>query len=72
MSDATAPDYTTFIGLRDDLQRMRTDYDGALGEFSWPTLTDFNWAIDYFDHIAEGNDSPVARASLTYSIPPER
>ncbi|MEM7273612.1 MAG: AMP-binding protein [Actinomycetota bacterium] len=54
MSDAEL-----FIKARDALQEHRTDYDAARGGFAWPTPTDFNWAIDYFDRIADGNDNPA-------------
>ena len=59
MSTSAASDLSTFIALRDALQEQRTDYDAALGGFSWPPLTNFNWAIDYFDHVAAGNDNPA-------------
>ncbi|TQS46015.1 AMP-binding protein [Cryptosporangium phraense] len=42
---------------RDLLLRHRTDYDRAVAEFTWPTFPDgFNWAIDWFDAYARGND----------------
>jgi acetyl-CoA synthetase len=43
-----------FRRARDFLQRHRTDYEAALG-FQWPALDRFNWALDWFDVIAEGN-----------------
>ncbi len=54
MSDADV-----FIQTRDSLQELRVDYDQAVGGFRWPELADFNWAIDYFDRIATGNDNPA-------------
>ncbi|QID18570.1 AMP-binding protein [Nitrogeniibacter mangrovi] len=48
-----------FIAARDFLLEHRTDYDTAYAQFRWPALTQFNWAIDYFDVMAEGNDQPA-------------
>ncbi|GAA1069635.1 AMP-binding protein [Kitasatospora arboriphila] len=45
-----------FRAARDVLLRHRTDYDAARREFRWPQPTAFNWALDWFDRIAEGND----------------
>jgi len=45
-----------FRRARDFLQADRTDYDAAYGAFVWPTLDRFNWALDWFDVVAEGND----------------
>ncbi len=48
-----------FLQARDFLQAHRTDYDKAYREFSWPSLTQFNWALDYFDPMASGNSAPA-------------
>ncbi len=48
-----------FIEARDFLLKHRTDYLAATREFCWPKLTEFNWALDYFDAIAKGNDQPA-------------
>ncbi|GAA7767086.1 MULTISPECIES: AMP-binding protein [Cupriavidus] len=48
-----------FVAARDFLLRHRADYDRAYGEFAWPQLGDFNWALDYFDVMARGNDNPA-------------
>jgi acetyl-CoA synthetase len=45
-----------FIAARDFLLRHRIDYATAYREFRWPALDRFNWALDYFDRIAAGND----------------
>ncbi|MBO8185382.1 AMP-binding protein [Streptomyces spirodelae] len=45
-----------FRAARDTLLRHRTDYEAARAAFSWPRLEQFNWALDWFDHIAAGND----------------
>jgi acetyl-CoA synthetase len=44
-----------FTAARDLLLRLRADTDAARQEFSWPRPKNFNWALDYFDHIAHGN-----------------
>lgn len=54
MSDADL-----FIQARDALQDSRDDYEATVAAFSWPDPTDFNWAIDYFDRVAAGNDAPA-------------
>ncbi|WP_036509857.1 AMP-binding protein [Nocardia aobensis] len=42
---------------RDRLVDLATDYDTAVRTFHWPRLTGaFNWAVDWFDVIARGND----------------
>lgn len=51
----------TFLEARDQLLRSREDYARALREFRWPVLREFNWARDYFDVIAEGNEAPALR-----------
>jgi acetyl-CoA synthetase len=48
-----------FLRARDFVLRHRTEPDTAVREFAWPVLDDFNWALDYFDAIAEGNDRPA-------------
>ncbi len=48
-----------FLTARDFLLRHRADYDYAYRHFTWPALDDFNWAIDYFDEMARGNDAPA-------------
>jgi acetyl-CoA synthetase len=50
-----------FLAARDFLLAHRTDLDAACEGFAWPKLERFNWAIDYFDAIARGNDSPALR-----------
>src|SRR5438067_1045655 len=48
-----------FRAARDFLLGCRADYDTAYRDFRWPELTTFNWALDWFDVIAEGNDAPA-------------
>jgi acetyl-CoA synthetase len=42
----------TFRAARDLLLRHGEDYAAAVREFSWPELTEFNWALDWFDVVA--------------------
>ena len=46
-----------FVRARDFCLRHRADYETAVREFAWPQLENFNWALDYFDSIAAGNDA---------------
>ena len=48
-----------FLVARDFLVQHRNDRAGAIREFRWPVLETFNWAIDYFDVYAAGNESPA-------------
>jgi acetyl-CoA synthetase len=52
---------TTFTAARDFLLRHRADYDTACRDFRWPVLEEFNWAIDYFDEMAQGNEAEALR-----------
>jgi acetyl-CoA synthetase len=45
-----------FRAARDFLLAHREDYAGAYAGFEWPRPERFNWALDWFDRIAEGND----------------
>jgi acetyl-CoA synthetase len=51
----TAPE--AFRAARDFLLRHRDDYETAYRDFRWPELDRFNWALDWFDAYAAGNDS---------------
>ncbi|MDR3482518.1 MAG: AMP-binding protein [Burkholderiaceae bacterium] len=48
-----------FLQARDFLLAHRSDYATAYREFRWPILTEFNWALDYFDAMASNNDNPA-------------
>ncbi len=48
-----------FLEARDFLLAHRTDYDTARRDFRWPRLERFNWALDYFDEMAKGNERPA-------------
>ncbi|MGV9338789.1 AMP-binding protein [Streptomyces sp. NPDC003688] len=45
-----------FRSARDFLLENREDYQAAYEGFRWPRPEHFNWALDWFDVIAEGND----------------
>jgi len=49
-------DAEAFLAARDFLLRNREDYAAACRDFRWPEVADFNWALDYFDAYAQGND----------------
>ena len=49
---------TAFIEARDFLLAHRDDYERAYRDFRWPALDRFNWALDYFDPMARGNNRP--------------
>ena len=51
MSDAQSPTLAFRAG-RDLLLHHRADYAAAMAGFRWPQLTEFNWALDWFDVIA--------------------
>ncbi|MFL1899562.1 AMP-binding protein [Streptomyces tauricus] len=46
----------SFRAARDFLLAHREDYTAAYEGFSWPRPEYFNWALDWFDVIADGND----------------
>ncbi|MDT0416673.1 AMP-binding protein [Streptomyces sp. DSM 41982] len=45
-----------FRAARDFLLRHSEDYAAAHAGFAWPRPELFNWALDWFDRIAEGNE----------------
>ncbi|MEV7833551.1 AMP-binding protein [Streptomyces subrutilus] len=50
-----------FLAARDFLLERRGDHEAALAGFTWPRPRHFNWALDWFDHIAAGNDADALR-----------
>ncbi|GAA1460863.1 AMP-binding protein [Williamsia maris] len=48
-----------FRAARDLLLTHSDDYDAAVAQFTWPVLDEWNWARDWFDVVAAGNDSPA-------------
>ena len=56
-ADATA----RFRAARDQLLALRGDHERAVAEFAFPDVGErFNWAVDWFDAFARGNDRPGA------------
>ena len=55
------PDATTaYRAARDQLLQLQGDPDRAREEFRYPDVgEEFNWAVDWFDAIARGNDRPA-------------
>ena len=48
-----------FRSARNQLLGWRGDHRAAVSGFRWPDVGDrFNWAVDWFDVIARGNDAP--------------
>src|SRR5690349_22027407 len=50
-------DADRFLAARDFLLAHRERYTEAYSNFRWPELERFNWALDYFDPMARGNDA---------------
>ena len=50
----------TFLEARDFLLKHRTDYETAYRGFPWPRPERFNWALDYFDPLADRKGAEVA------------
>ena len=65
MSDTSAqpaPSEATerYRAARDRILALRGRHEEAVREFAFPDLGDrFNWAVDWFDVIARGNDAPA-------------
>ncbi len=59
MTPTERPGAAAFLAARDFLLRHREDYATAWRDFRWPRLDEFNWALDYFDPLARGNDAPA-------------
>jgi len=56
---STSTSHAEFKTARDFLLEHRSDYAKAYAGFAWPKLDAFNWALDWFDVIARGNDAPA-------------
>jgi acetyl-CoA synthetase len=61
IEDAVMSNGQRFLAVRDQLQQLRGDWAAAQREFRWPVFADFNWAGDYFDIIAAGNQATALR-----------
>ncbi|MGH3977801.1 MAG: AMP-binding protein [Pseudonocardiaceae bacterium] len=62
MTDSTSSSFDAFTEAREFLLVHREDYDHAVNHFRWPALTDFNWALEWFDHLGREPDSAVRPA----------
>ncbi|GAA2363829.1 AMP-binding protein [Saccharopolyspora halophila] len=80
MSDVTMATHN-FRAARDTLLDLRESHRDATRAFHWPELgARFNWAVDWFDVIAENNDRPAliiveqdgTRTSRTFAEMSER
>ncbi len=53
---------SVYRGARDGLLALTGKHEEAVASFRWPDLGDrFNWAVDWFDAIARGNDTIALR-----------
>jgi acetyl-CoA synthetase len=59
MTDSLPSGAAAFVQARDFLLAHREDYATAYRDFRWPALGAFNWALDYFDELARGNEAPA-------------
>ncbi len=50
-------DLSAFLAAREFLFQNRRDYASAMAGFQWPTLTHFNFALDHFEHLAQGPEA---------------
>src|SRR5262245_36317653 len=56
---AGSADVEAFQTARAFLLAHREDYATAYDKFRWPQLTEFNWAVDWFDQLAIDNGQPA-------------
>jgi acetyl-CoA synthetase len=56
---ATTQATAQFLRARETLLARREDYEAAYRTFIWPQFEAFNWALDYFDVYAAGNQRPA-------------
>lgn len=55
-ADTTGDRTAEFRAARDAVLALRDNPEALRRDFAWPTVpADFNWAIDWFDVIADGN-----------------
>ena len=52
-------EHAAFLHARNVLFQNRENRAAALEAFQWPSLENFNWALDYFDVYATGNVNPA-------------
>ncbi|MEU2119863.1 AMP-binding protein [Streptomyces sp. NPDC016459] len=53
--------HAAFRTARDTLLTHRADLDAARAAFRWPVFEQFNWALDWFDVVADSNTRPALR-----------
>lgn len=56
---ATTQATAQFLRARETLLARREDYEAAHRTFIWPQFEALNWALDYFDVYAAGNQRPA-------------
>ncbi len=56
MSAGSKEGLKAFLSARQILVECRADYERARRDFRWPELGEFNWALDYFEYYARGNN----------------
>ncbi|MFL6699561.1 MAG: AMP-binding protein, partial [Vitreoscilla sp.] len=59
MTASSGTGVAAFLAARDFLLQHRSDYATAYRDFRWPQLAEFNWALDHFDALAQGNEAPA-------------
>jgi acetyl-CoA synthetase len=58
-----------FLRARNVLLENADDLERARAEFRWPELVEFNWAWDWFEVLARGNEAPaLVRVSETDGV----
>lgn len=57
-----------FAQARDFLVRNQTDYEAARAGFEWPRFEHFNFALDWFDHLATDEASKDREALVICEI----
>jgi acetyl-CoA synthetase len=50
-----------FFELRDRVLCGTLPHAEVMQSFHWPAVAHFNWALDYFERMAQGNDRPALR-----------
>jgi acetyl-CoA synthetase len=56
MTTSSNPRHLAFAHARQFLLDHRAHHSAAVAGFEWPQLTHFNWALDWFDVHAQGNN----------------
>jgi acetyl-CoA synthetase len=64
----SATSAAAFRAARTALLTWRDDYETAYRDFRWPALTQFNWALDWFDALAR-DPATMSRTALWIADP---